>query len=307
MAKHPETLYHYCSLNTFYTIIKKKTIRLSDIKKSNDSEETIWLPNMYHKYIYDSIKSKAIENQKYIPYAIATYDYLADGKMLFTSERLLKSWVLCLSTKGDLLSQWRGYADDGRGISIGFKFDSLKPKEKNIGDGSVYPFFDLRKVTYINELKDKQKKSADAVITDILNASEPPKTEGNPITRFFSAMAQESNFYKKTSFKEECEWRLVYGALGTGFPEYDIIEFMNNHNCAQFEFKDADFMVKNDTLVSYFDLHIKNFENSIKEIIIGPKAKVTIKTMEQFLIANGLKTKLYDGDIIIRKSEASYR
>ena len=32
----------------------------------------------------------------------------------------------CLSKKGDLLSQWRGYADDAFGVSIGFEKDYLK-------------------------------------------------------------------------------------------------------------------------------------------------------------------------------------
>ena len=307
MANHPDVLYHYCSLNTFYNIIKNRTIRLSDIKKANDSEETVWLPKMYHEYIFHNIRSRAIENQELVPYAVAAFDCLEDEKVLFASESLLKSWVLCLSTKGDLLSQWRGYAEDGCGISIGFRFDSLKPKQKSNGDGSAYPFFDLRKVTYIDALKGKQEKNADDVIDAIFNAPEPPHRGDNPITRLFAASGQESNFYKKKAFKEECEWRLVYGALGTGFPEHDVIAFMDNHNQEQFEFKSFDFMVRRGTLVSYFDLAIRDFGNAIKEIIIGPKANITDKTIEQFLIANGLKTKFYGGDIAIRKSQASYR
>lgn len=307
MANHPDVLYHYCSLETFYHIIKNRTIRLSDIRKTNDSEETVWLPKIYYEYLYNKVRKKAIDANEYIPYAVASFDCLADGQTLFTSESLLKSWVLCLSTKGDLLSQWRGYADDGCGISIGFKYDSLKPKQKNIGDGSAYPFFDLRRVTYIDELKTKQKERADEVVGAVFNASEPPKRGKNPITELFGALGQDSNFYKKSAFREESEWRLVYGALGTGFPEHDVIAFMDNHNQEQFEFKSFDFMLRRGTLVSYFDLAIKDFGNAIKEIIIGPKANITHKTIEQFLIANGLKTNFYGGDIVIRKSQASYR
>ena len=46
-------VYHYCSLDTFNLIISNKTLRVSDIRKSNDSEELLWytkfvtrLPNM---------------------------------------------------------------------------------------------------------------------------------------------------------------------------------------------------------------------------------------------------------------------
>lgn len=39
----PDTLYHYCSWEAFEKIIANKTIRFSDVMKSNDSEEIIYL------------------------------------------------------------------------------------------------------------------------------------------------------------------------------------------------------------------------------------------------------------------------
>lgn len=35
-------------------------------------------------------------------------------------------FAFCLSEEADLLSQWRGYADDGRGVCIGFKKEALE-------------------------------------------------------------------------------------------------------------------------------------------------------------------------------------
>lgn len=35
-------LYHYCSLDTFLSIVQNRTIRLSDITKSNDAKELTW-------------------------------------------------------------------------------------------------------------------------------------------------------------------------------------------------------------------------------------------------------------------------
>jgi len=37
-----ELIYHYCSLETFVQIIKNKTIRLSDLDKTNDYMEKRW-------------------------------------------------------------------------------------------------------------------------------------------------------------------------------------------------------------------------------------------------------------------------
>ena len=39
----PEKIYHYCSLETFFAIFSNSTIRLSNISKSNDSEEITYL------------------------------------------------------------------------------------------------------------------------------------------------------------------------------------------------------------------------------------------------------------------------
>ncbi len=35
-------IYHYCSLDTFAEVIKNKTIRLSDLDKTNDYMEKRW-------------------------------------------------------------------------------------------------------------------------------------------------------------------------------------------------------------------------------------------------------------------------
>ena len=39
----PEIVYHYCSLDTSYSIFSNSTIRLSNISKSNDSQEITYL------------------------------------------------------------------------------------------------------------------------------------------------------------------------------------------------------------------------------------------------------------------------
>ena len=35
-----DALYHYCSIDAFLSIISNKTLRLSDVKKSNDTLES---------------------------------------------------------------------------------------------------------------------------------------------------------------------------------------------------------------------------------------------------------------------------
>lgn len=41
--KAAEIIYHYCTLSTLESILSNRTLRLSDITKSNDSAELTWL------------------------------------------------------------------------------------------------------------------------------------------------------------------------------------------------------------------------------------------------------------------------
>ena len=111
----PHLVYHYCSLETFYNIITNSTIRLSNIKKSNDYEEMMYiLPKAID--ICDSILSKYYEK-------LSVGYKLKDNfvKTLFEetfNELSLNCYVICFSEQSDLLSQWRGYANDACGVSI---------------------------------------------------------------------------------------------------------------------------------------------------------------------------------------------
>ena len=58
------TVYHYCSLDVFAKIIEGKSIRLSDITKSNDSMEILWITK-YIEEIFDEEFQKETEKTKY--------------------------------------------------------------------------------------------------------------------------------------------------------------------------------------------------------------------------------------------------
>lgn len=123
------SLFHYCSTETFLNIIKNKTIRLSDISKSNDYKETKWLL----EYIEEEIVRQYIEQPFFKGQFIFGLDEIDALKLIVKSikERMLERneelfFVACFSEDGDKLSQWRSYSDDGHGLSIGFSIDSLE-------------------------------------------------------------------------------------------------------------------------------------------------------------------------------------
>jgi hypothetical protein len=63
-------------------------------------------------------------------------------------ERSLGGLGFCLSEQGDLLSQWRGYADDAYGISIGFSKPYLEELSRKTVEAKKKSGFTLLQVQY---------------------------------------------------------------------------------------------------------------------------------------------------------------
>lgn len=121
--KVPPILYHYCSIDTFLSIINNCNIWLSDAGKTNDSTETKWVFSEVKKVVEQALdsyknlyKPEILSKAKNIAYNVI--DNLVFGKAPFV--RNSKKFLFCFSEAEDLLSQWRSYGDDGKGVAIGF-------------------------------------------------------------------------------------------------------------------------------------------------------------------------------------------
>ncbi|MBX4992876.1 hypothetical protein ABID08_002046 [Rhizobium binae] len=175
---NPEILYHYCSTATFHAIISNATIRLSALRLSNDSMEGEW----YDSKLKDAIQAQ--NAQEFLPrWYYSQRDFINQAAIL----------GLCLSEQCDLLSQWRGYADDGRGFCIGFRGEKLMQLAK-MGGRAIKVIYDEgeqeRIVTQIVE-KQRQRKPTDISLEATKNF----------------AFA-----FKNPGFEEEREWRIVHEA-----------------------------------------------------------------------------------------------
>ena len=106
------SLYHYCSNSAFFSIVTNKTVRLSYLPLSNDFYEGNWI----QKILRDAFDRVGLSEND--------IEYLTEFAQGWRSEKL--EFGLCLSEEGDLLSQWRGYAEDGQGMCIGFNQDYLE-------------------------------------------------------------------------------------------------------------------------------------------------------------------------------------
>jgi hypothetical protein len=110
-----EIFYHYCSNETLRLICQNKTLRLSDVNMLNDYAESRW---GYH--IFEQAASYLLQREQEMPLGI-TRGFLDCVDPQFGGHQNRAHPVVCsFSRDGDILSQWRAYADGGRGVAIGF-------------------------------------------------------------------------------------------------------------------------------------------------------------------------------------------
>lgn len=133
MSADSPTLFHYCSNETFVSLVKAKTIWLSSLTLSNDTMEG---------RLVNATLMRVAERDKL---DLQSRERLRES--LEFTERFFDGLGFCLSEQADLLSQWRGYADDGRGVSIGFDLGYLKELAK-ASSTSNPPGFAIHRVEY---------------------------------------------------------------------------------------------------------------------------------------------------------------
>lgn len=304
--KRPQIVYHYCSLETFYNIITNSTIRLSNIVKSNDYEEmTYILPQVID--MCDTLLYKY--NMK------LSNDYILEDnfvKNLFEStfnELSLNCYVMCFSEHSDLLSQWRGYANDACGVSIGFNTDCFFPLAKNVQSNynfsQVYYSIEKTREQIYKYIKEKvHDKWSDDDRKNSLNIM-------NTTHNLCLIMLYNAVFYKNPTFAEEAEWRLVYYPFGNirgAKIKTDYVDRMSEtfvtSKSGGFIRNPMSFRLSKDKIISYYDLDFTDIKrNFIKEIIIGSKADIYDLDLQLFLYKQG-----YDPlNIEISKSNIPYR
>jgi hypothetical protein len=312
-------VYHYCSLESFLSIISNSTIRLSNISKSNDKDEIRYCFDIFEKTLKEACKefSKNNVDNPDIKRYFNEIDYNSLVTRAVKNDSLIY-YVACFSEESDLLSQWRGYADDGKGVAIGFYshyFVSAKDLKnikynKIIYDAAIVEN-DLKEFIVRKLLKAKKRIHDEHFLSPYEDA----------INDVISAMVYNAVFYKSPAFKEENEWRLVFYPFGNIrnlsidhkskdmaanqlFYDrmYEPIEYKKDYN--GLERGKLQFKCTDDKIVSFIDICFNSIkELLLAEIVIGPKANIDDKDLRLFLISNG-----YDLDRVnIRKSRASYQ
>lgn len=207
-----ETLYHYTTRTVFDLFMRDDAkLYCTDVKRLNDSAEfklglDTGLKYLSRKYGEDHVIYKSI---------CKTLESVDE-------QGLWHAWVMSFSSKGDLLSQWRGYVKGG-GYSVGFSRETLDAlvaqrtfqwHQQELKTGLPVPYV-LYLFPCFYEKHDDIERLLDILFKDTvqgyLNATLHVKVDPvlKEIGTVLSLLYLFAGIYKQESFHEECETRLV--------------------------------------------------------------------------------------------------
>jgi len=209
----PQQLFHYTTFEGLNGITGTGRIWASNVRFLNDLSEPKYAAAILKRGI-DAVKAKhkaKRENEaKHLLgnfWNSAQQQYAKEGP---------DAYAFCFCENGDLLSQWRGYAEKGRGCALGF--DSEKLLERLDKSNGQY----LIKAIYKTDEQDEAIESAVERVTGIL--AELETAVGSLDTHFgenarvvkrrihsavYAEVVRLQACLKSPAFQEEKEWRIV--------------------------------------------------------------------------------------------------
>lgn len=229
-------LYHYTDQNGFLSIIKNRNLWASQIQFLNDKNEYSLAFNIASRLLSERIK----ENPN---------NSLTLKRFLFSLEHVKSiNYCVCSFTEnGDLLSQWRGYANSSCGYSIGFDETQLKQildKSNLYLSKCIYDLSEQENLV-LRVIEDSLEKFADY---------DEPSPDNEILTsksaeHFKNEISKLAPIIKDSAFSEECEWR-IFGRI---------------------KFTDLSYRASKSMLIPYYIVDLNPlFHHLVKEIIIGP-------------------------------------
>ena len=287
-----DTLYHYSSTEAFHSIISSRSIRLSSLSLSNDSMEGKLVSKLMREIaVADGLDKDSVDG------LLSAVSFL---------EECLDGLGFCLSQEGDLLSQWRGYADDATGVSIGFSKEYLDHLSLTTFRNKTGHFLisqvkydkkehlQLLGATYreIKELIATGEAYKPCTLRDLIALTPNEKIEAEnkrnkelrlEVHKKVASLNQDMFLLKTSAFQEEQEWRLL-----------SVLVSGNNNNIS--------FRPEPDRIIPYCEIELENLkQKAINKVILGPKNITSIHVIESFLIQSG-----FEG-VEVKNSSATYR
>lgn len=274
-----EIIYHYCSAETFNAICTNKRIRFCDIFTMNDFMEMHWGYQKWEEVAGDLLPEVGL-------------DFINEiDKHIHESGGRCLPLAACFSESGDVLSQWRAYANDGKGFSIGF-------------DASILTKLAVKPLRVLYN-QDEQKREIRAFIQALHYMEDGEKNKkGAEFIEDCRMLAFDLCAFKNPSFAEEKEIRMIH--LLNFEPSNDSLRLVDPGGYAFGSDKDGEkigFFMKDSSPVAFIDIDFSNngICDSIKNVLIGPRNTSLTSAISIYLETSGIH------NVNVKKSSASYR
>ena len=194
-------LYHYTSLSGLEAIMQTRSLWASEIRYLNDAAEMQHTAKILQDEITGRLQRETGNDELLTQLRDWVLDRMENGHMLF---------VVSFTTNGNLLSQWRGYGNVGKGVSLGLDPDTIY-------DCADRQHFQVGRCIYDD---DAQKKLAEQIVSAIETMAGARNSGGGesppgspPYHDLFESVEADllriATLLKHPSFKEEDEWRVV--------------------------------------------------------------------------------------------------
>ncbi|MFC1548305.1 DUF2971 domain-containing protein [Candidatus Neomarinimicrobiota bacterium] len=254
-------LHHYTTLEGMRSIIETRNLWCGHVSAFNDPSEIQYGKDLILD-VLRQLKTK-LEQRDLGVFLDGLITYIrAFGKTMY------HPFAACFCESGNLLSQWRAYADRGGGYCLGLEFTPgtrIASDTESLSEGNP-PF--IRKVIYDEK---QQRELVLAYIESVVKAAEdvlagggtPAGLDKSTHLNMMAMQAVNPLFdmlitFKSSVFKEEQEWRLVRTTM-----EY--------HQADKIEFRES-----TGGLIPYRPTYIYNIEQSespqfpLRSICFGP-------------------------------------
>jgi len=194
----PETniIYHYTSIFGLISIIESQSLFCTNINFLNDKREF-----KYGVSVIEEVIQK-LKKENFWNSILEMVEVSID--QIYKVER----YVTCFSKQGDLLGQWRAYANQGKGVSIGFDLHKI--------DSSLDKYISLKHIEYDHDLQLQViEELFRIVIAFFLERKDIFDWTNQNFDHLVSYVIIDFiqdiiSSYKSDSFKEEQEFRFEY-------------------------------------------------------------------------------------------------
>jgi len=296
--------YHYCGVDSFQKIVESGQFHLGNVSFMNDYMEVEWFKSISLAVLeQERARITSHEHAAYRAHALQSGQhaelsspYISSNHSYFYQE--LAAWLLrpefdhvycaCFSKKADHLSQWRGYADDARGVCLGFDLAAVDAET---------PMSRISEVIYD---EGKQREAAKGTILYWLE-----RIDGSVIDAMtkgasaVSSMRHHASEFKNPAFTDENEIRLIANVTMHG---NGIDWTVNSGNLPHGLPSEFNFKYMGGRLVPYVQIPFPR--DAIREVWLGPRFgnEIDEGAVRLFLSKHGAPAANN-----IRRSRASYR